>query len=206
MKKLIIFISGILFAYTLTNTKTYTQKIEPNLLKATIQVTITQKELNNLIELLNTNMNKLKTVCQNATYSFIPVYRYINKKEVFENYKAYINATCTFKSSEIKKFSNIINKLQNAKVKLNSLNLTISKKEKTAVINNLKTKAYNDILTEAAILSKKLDKKCFATNINIYTPYTTQKRSYMTKSFASMPIPKQEKSLLIKTDYKIECY
>ncbi|GAB6074467.1 SIMPL domain-containing protein [Nautilia lithotrophica] len=206
MKKLLIFLSVFLWSYTITNTKTYSKKLEPDMLKANLQVTITQKNLDNLIEILNQNVKTLKTMCQKTTYSFQPVYKYINKSEIFDTYKANIYATCSFKNKEIKNFSKLINSLKNSKVRLTSLNYTTNENEKQTVIKSLKTKAYNDILKEAAFFSKKLNKKCFATNINIYTPYAAPKRVYMTKSLSSLPLPKDNKQFTIRADYKIECY
>jgi hypothetical protein len=201
MKKLIIFLCVYLSAYTITNTKFYTKQIKPTILKADLKITITQKDLNNLIEVLNQNINKIKILCQKTTYTFKPVY----KNETFETYKADIYAECSFKKDNIKNFSHLIKKLQNTKIKLTSLNYIISEKDKKNIINSLKTKAYNDILKEASLLSKKLNKKCFATNINLYTPFET-KRLYATKSFSELPLPQENKTLSIKADYKIECY
>ncbi|AZV46097.1 hypothetical protein C3L23_02060 [Nautilia sp. PV-1] len=206
MKKLIIFLSGILFAYTITNTKTYYQNIQPSTLKANLEVIITHKSLNGLINLLHKNVNRLKTLCQNTVYSFNPVYKYINKKEVFVDYKAYINAECLFKTSEIKKFSALMNNLQKAKVKLTSLNFTVTDNERKSIINTLKTKAYTDIQKETKNLSKKLNQKCFVTDVKIFTPYQKSAGFYTMKAYSALPVPKQNKKISIKADYKIECY
>ncbi|WP_456480173.1 SIMPL domain-containing protein [Nautilia sp.] len=205
MKKLIVFLSGMLFAYTVTNTKTYYKNIRPSMLKANLEIIITKKTLNGLINLLNENVNRLKPLCQNTSYSFTPVYKYINKKEIFENYKAYINTECLFKTSEIKTFSSMLNTIKKAKVKLTHLNFTVTEKESKTAINALKTKAYTDIQKEAKNLSKKLNRKCFVKNIK-FTSSQNIKRFYTLKTYSSLPVPENNKKISIMADYQIECY
>jgi len=214
MKKALFLFSAttFLFSYTITDTKTYMEKIEPLYFKTSLKVIISQKNLNTLINLLNTNTSKLKPYCQNVDYSFTPVYRYVNKTEVFETYKAYINALCIFKKEKIKNFSKTLNSLKESKIRLNSFESTIKKSEQEKTISKLKTDAYKDILKEAKQFSEKLNKKCFATNIKIYAPSVKQTRPkpvYRMKTLsenAPLPIPKNDRYIKITADYQIECY
>jgi hypothetical protein len=206
MKKLIVLFSGVLFAFTITNTKTYYKNIPTSTLKANLEITVSQKNLENLIKLLNINVKKLKSICENISYSFTPVYNYTDKKEFFENYKAYINAECLVKTAKINKLSKLIKNLQQAKVKLTYLNFALTDNEQKSLLESLKTEAYTDIQKEAETFSKKLNKKCFVSNIRIFTPYKNRPGIYAAKAYSSMPLPQTNKKLSIKADYKIECY
>ena len=191
------------FSYQVTDTKTYTQKINLNVVQISLNIQTENKNLNTLLNKISKIINQTKSLCQ-SSYNFYPVY----EKNNFKYYKTNINLKCKFKKEKINEFSKILNNLQTkSKIRMNSINLLPSESEKKEALRKLRKKAYNEAKKNADKLSTTLNKQCFVTEIyfnNSKPPIKTFRPLY--KTITLTPIPKQKNSIYLKVFYKIECY
>jgi len=202
--KIALILPIALFAYNITNTKTFSIKLTPDLLKTTLQISILDKNLNKLLKKTNLVI-KASSKCKQITYNFSPYYEYKNKKRVFLGYKANIKEVCEFKNP--KDFSTLLSNLpKEAKVSLNSIKY-ISSKQKEA-IKKLKLNAYNFSINEANKLSKALNKTCILKNIsfNTTTPIRYKKVKALSVDALNAPLPKGENEVKLTANYLIECF
>ena len=206
MKKLLIILPIFLLAYNITNTKTFTKSVTPDTLITTLNITINDNSLQNLLNKTN-KVIKNSNICEEINYNFSPYYEYKNKKRVFVGYIANIHETCKFKNP--KDFSSLLEKIKNyGKVSLNSISYISSKQKET--IKELKISAYNFALKEAKTLSNALNKTCILKNIS-FNPYLPKPiKNYRPIKLATealqAPLPKKANKVKLTTTYQIECF
>jgi len=201
MKKLILLIATLLFSYEIINTKTYNIDINNTVLSTRLNITVKDKNLNNLLEKISKIINKSKNICQEANYKFYPQY---SKNGDFIYYTSDINLKCQFKKEKVNTFNTYLDNIKNfSKVRLNSINLIPDATVKAKKINKLKEKAYNEVLKEAKTLSKTLNKRCFLSSFSFNSFPVKQTRSY---KIMSLPQPIQNNNFKLNVYYKINCY
>ena len=205
MKKLILLISAIfVFAYQVTNTKTYTQKTTPQNIEIYLNIQTKNKNLNNLLKNISDIINLSQNICEKSSYNFYPAY---DKKGDFISYNANINSFCKFPKTKIKEFSKFLDEIKSkAKIKMNSIKLSPNDKEKQRILKNLRKKAYTEAQKDSEKLSNTLNKQCFVTQFRFNNQNPPIKIMYKTLSVKNMPLPKQKNDIYLKVFYKIECY
>ncbi len=205
MKKLILLISAIfVFAYQMTNTKTYTQKTTPQNIEISLNIQTKNKNLNSLLKNISDIINLSQNICEKSSYNFYPAY---DKNGDFISYNANINSFCKFPKTKIKEFSKFLDEIKSkAKIKMNSIKLSPNDKEKQKILKNLRKKAYTEAQKDAEKLSNTLNKQCFVTQFRFNNQNPPIKIMYKTLSVKSMPLPKQNNDIYLKVFYKIECY
>ncbi|GAX87732.1 conserved hypothetical protein [Lebetimonas natsushimae] len=204
MKKIfyLIFVLNFLFSYEITNQKTFEIKYTPNIYKTKLNIKIKNSNLEKLIQKINFNIKKAN-LCQKIDYTIFPEYIYNKNKKQFIGYIANMDLNCQFKTDKIKNFSNIFTNLTGEKT-LSSIYLDLDKKEKIKLINNLKAKAYSFAINDAKNISKKLNLKCFTTNISINQNIIKPRPLF--KTLNSLPSPKENKKESLTIFYRIICF
>lgn len=205
MKKLIFLLFVALsFAYQVTDTKTYMQKIKLKNIEISLNIQMKNKYLNNLLKNITDIINLSKNICQQNSYDFYPEY---DKNGNFRAYKANIKSFCKFSKNKINTFSEFLDKVKSkAKIKMNYIKLVPTDKEKAKTLKLLREKAYNEAQKNAAKLSVTLNKQCFVTQINFNsTSPRPVKIMYKTLS-VNTPLPTQKNHIMLNVFYKIECY
>jgi hypothetical protein len=200
MKKFLIFIPFLLFAYEITNLKTFSTTLKPDTLKVDFTVLIIKKDLNQTLK--NTQkIISLSKKCPYVDYTLEPLYEFKNKKRIFTGYQAVVIEKCKFKKT--KNFDSLIKKITKyGKIRLDAIFYLSSQRKKA--LKTLKIKAYNFALQEAKKFSKDLNKNCILTNIS-FNPYV-KKQNQKFKIMSTFPLPKEKQEVKVSIFYDIKCF